>query len=66
MSLYDPELLDENSNKYQLNVKTVLLTPVCITFGNVSAAGAIAINARAGPNDMLFTLLGRYVNKESV
>jgi len=44
----------------------VLLTPVCITFGNVCAAGDIAINARAGPNNMLFTLLGRYLNKESV
>jgi len=46
--------------------KERVLTPLCITFGNVSAAGAIAINARAGPNNMLFTLFGRYLNKESV
>jgi len=42
------------------------LTSVCITFGNMSVAGAIAINARAVPDNMLFTLLGRYLNKESV
>lgn len=46
--------------------KERVLNPLCLTFGNVSAAGAIAINAHAGPNNMLFTLLGRYLNKESV
>lgn len=46
--------------------KERVLTPVCITFGNVSAAGVIAINARAGPNNTLFALLGRYINKESL